>query len=229
MTEDDIGLVAENVSASTSVLIVDDNAIVRRGLRSLLETSPKVHIVAEASDGEQAERMARQYQPDVTLLDVRMPRRDGVTAAAEISKHSTVIMLTFTEEPENIRRAVAAGASGYLVHGSFDADSLVQTILSARLGGGAFSRQALDAIRAGTSEPAPDPAEVLRTRRAEHGLSDRQAEIMDMISRGLTNSEIARQCFLSEKTVKNHINSIFAKLGAASRGEAIARWLGAEA
>jgi DNA-binding NarL/FixJ family response regulator len=216
-----------SVPRSVGVLVVDDNAIVRKGLCGLLEAADGVHIVGEASDGEQAERMARQLQPDVTLLDVRMPRRDGIQAVAEVSRHSTVIMLTFTDEPENIRRAIESGASGYLVHGSFDADSLAHTVRAAALGGGAFSRQALEAIRAGTaSTPEPRPEDLLRERRRLHGLSDRQGEIMDLISKGLGNGDIAARCFLSEKTVKNHINAIFAKLGVTSRGEAIALWLG---
>lgn len=225
MPEDLTLPVAEAPEDSTTVLIVDDNVIVRKGLRSLLETSDLIDVVGEASDGIQAESMVRALRPEVVLLDVRMPRRDGVQTVAEIADLTTVIMLTFTDEPESIRRAVAGGASGYLVHGTFDADSLVQTIRGSVLGGGVFSRQALAALRAG-SAPQPDPEEQSRRRRVEFGLSERQAEIMDMIARGLSNADIARVCFLSEKTVKNHINGIFGKLVVTNRGEAIATWLG---
>src|SRR5690606_34528704 len=120
----------------TSVLIVDDNPVVRKGLRSLLETSDQILVVGEASDGVLAESMVHSLEPDIVLLDVRMPRRDGVQTAQAIADRTTVIMMTFTDEPEHIRAALAAGASGYLVHGSFDASTLVHTIRSAALGAG---------------------------------------------------------------------------------------------
>lgn len=217
-------VVPESSESPTRVLVVDDNVMVRKGLRSLLETSDLIEVVGEASDGIQAESMVRALEPEVVLLDVRMPRRDGVQTARAIADRTTVIMLTFTDEPEHIRSAVAAGASGYLVHGSFDANSLVHTVRSAALGGGAFSRQALEALRSGAA-PA-DPAEQLAERQRAFGLSERQAELMDLIARGMTNGEIAKTLFLSEKTVKNHINGIFGKLVVSSRAEAIALWLG---
>lgn len=216
--------VVEAPDGPTTVLVVDDNVMVRKGLRGLLETSELIEVVGEASDGLQAESMTRALQPDVVLLDVRMPRRDGVETARAIAPLTTVVMLTFTNEPEHIRAAVAAGASGYLVHGSFDADALVHTVRSAVLGGGAFSREALDALRAGAS--APDPAATKGARREEFGLSERQAELMDLITQGLSNRDIAKELFLSEKTVKNHINAIFGRLVVTSRSEAIALWLG---
>jgi len=210
--------------ASTSVLIVDDNALVRRGLRSFLETSERIEIVGEASDGILAETMVSSLRPDVTLLDVRMPRRDGISTARLIADQTIVVMMTFTDEPEHIRSALDAGASGYLVHGSFDASTLVQTVLGAAQGTGAFSHQALAVIRGGAA--APDPGNDRRSAQAEFGLSDRQVELMDMIARGQTNAEIAQDLYLAEKTVKNHINAIFGKLVVANRAEAVAVWLG---
>ena len=225
MTDHELTLVVPEASqAPTRVLVVDDNVMVRKGLRSLLETSDLIEVVGEASDGIQAESMVRALRPEVVLLDVRMPRRDGVQTAQAIAGLTTVIMLTFTDEPEHIRAAVAAGASGYLVHGTFDAGSLVHTVRGAVLGGGAFSRQALQALR--TPATAADPAVAQRERQAQFGLSERQAELMDLIARGMNNGEIASTLFLSEKTVKNHINSIFGRLVVTSRAEAIAVWLG---
>ncbi len=225
MTDNELTLVVPEASqAPTRVLVVDDNVMVRKGLRSLLETSDLIEVVGEASDGIHAESMVRALRPEVVLLDVRMPRRDGVQTAQAIAGLTTVIMLTFTDEPEHIRAAVAAGASGYLVHGTFDAGSLVQTVRGAVLGGGAFSRQALEALRTPTA--AADPAVVQRERQAQFGLSERQAELMDLIARGMSNGEIAGTLFLSEKTVKNHINGIFGRLVVTSRAEAIAVWLG---
>jgi DNA-binding NarL/FixJ family response regulator len=131
-------------------------------------------------------------------------------------------MLTFTDEPEVVRAAVAAGACGYLVHGTFEADTLAQSVRGAASGTGAFSRAALAALR-----PALTPAPaVIALRNGGHELSQRQFEVMEVIASGRTNSEIAKEFFLSEKTVKNHINQIFARLGVGSRAEAMAVWLG---
>jgi DNA-binding NarL/FixJ family response regulator len=214
----------EASSGPTRTLIVDDNPVVRTGLRSLLETSSDIEVVGEAGDGVLAESMVNTLHPDVVLLDVRMPRRDGVQTARAIADQTTVVMLTFTEEPEHIRAALAAGASGYLVHGSFDASTLVHTVRQAALGAGAFSFQALEAIREARVPDDPD----MERRRRQHrfDLSDRQGELMDLIAQGMTNAEIARQLFLAEKTVKNHVNAIFGKLVVTNRSEAIAVWLG---
>lgn len=211
-------------TATTRVLVVDDNAVVRHGLCSLLGSSTQIEVVGEASDGLSAENMVRALRPEVVLLDVRMPRRDGVQTAAAIADLTTVIMMTFTDDAEHIRAAVEAGASGYLIHGSFDADTLVQTVRSAALGSGAFSVQALRALRSAAA--APDPAEQRRERQEAFGLSERQAELMDLMAQGLSNAEIAKELFVSEKTVKNHINGIFSRLVVRSRSEAIAQWLG---
>jgi len=207
--------------APVTVLIVDDNAVVRSGLRGLLESSPRIHVVGEAWDGERAVQVARETLPDVVLLDVRMPRRDGVSAAREIAQHSRVVMMTFTDDQETVQQAIDAGAIGYLVHGTFEIDGLVGCVLAAARGAGTFSAQVLQALRAPRRSPEPTAAE-----RAERcGLSDRQGEIMALIARGLSNGQIAAECYLSEKTVKNHINRIFAAMGVSSRGEAIATWL----
>lgn len=211
--------------APTTVLIVDDNPVVRKGLRSLLETSDRIEVVGEASDGVLAESMVHTLEPDIVLLDVRMPRRDGVQTAQLIADRTTVIMMTFTDEPEHIRAALAAGASGYLVHGSFDANTLVHTILGAALGAGAFSRQALEAIRT-VGLRTEDPEAERRRRQQQFGLSDRQGELMELIVQGKTNGQIAGELFLAEKTVKNHVNAIFGKLLVTNRAEAIALWMG---
>jgi DNA-binding NarL/FixJ family response regulator len=208
--------------APTKVLIVDDNDVVRMGLRSLLEASPDLLIVGEARNGEQAVELTRKLLPDVVLLDVRMPKRDGVSVVAEISSFATVIMLTFSEEPEVVRAAIAGGASGYLVHGAFDAGTLVQTVRGAASGSGAFTASALAALR-----PSLDLAPAaLGLRAGGHDLSQRQVEVMEAIASGQTNPHIAKAFFLSEKTVKNHVNHIFARLDVESRAEAIAVWVG---
>jgi DNA-binding NarL/FixJ family response regulator len=206
--------------APVTVLVVDDNAVVRSGLCGLLDLSDAVHVVGEAWDGDGAVDLVRRLMPDVVLLDVRMPRRDGVSVAREIASISRVLMMTFTDDHQVIRDAVSAGAYGYLVHGAFDAADLVTSILSVARGSGVFSPEALMALRS-PAAPAPEPVVV-----PDLGLSERQSEIMELIAGGLSNGDIAARCYLSEKTVKNHINRIFAALGVRTRAEAIALWFG---
>ena len=110
------------------VLIVDDNAVIRRGVAALLADISDVQVVGEASDGAEALRLTSQAEPDVVLLDVRMPVMDGIEAAGPLSERARVMMLTYTDEKDQVVAAIRAGASGYLVHGQFDADELVTRI-----------------------------------------------------------------------------------------------------
>jgi DNA-binding NarL/FixJ family response regulator len=200
------------------VAIADDNAVVRMGIRSLLSTAGDVVVVGEAGDGVAAVALAKAKKPDVMLLDVRMPRQDGVVSAREVAEHASVLMLTYSDSPEVIAAAVHAGALGYLVHGHFTEDELISAVRMAARGFGTFSAQAVAAL----SRPVVTAA----SRAARYGLSEREADVMELIASGATNTAIARSLFISEKTVKNHINHIFAKLGVTSRGHAVARWLG---
>jgi len=204
------------------VLVVDDNAVIRMGLVSLLETSGNISVVGEAANGREAITRAAETRPDVVLLDVRMPVMDGLAAAPSLAQQCKVLMLTYAEDTDIIETAIRAGASGYLIHGRFDAAELVDAVLGTVKGASFLSRAAasvlVDAMRRGPEMIERDPA--------ASGLSDREFEVMDLIARGKSNAEIARQLFLSEKTVKNHVNRIYAKLGVKTRGEAIATWLG---
>ncbi|KAE8762975.1 response regulator [Georgenia thermotolerans] len=207
--------------AQVGVAIVDDNAVIRMGLRALVEASDALRFVGEAGDGEAAVDLVRATLPDVVLLDVRMPRRDGVAVAREVAQWTKVLMLTYSDAPEVVEAAVEAGAGGYLVHGQFDSGELEASILAVARGAFLLSppaAQALRTARAREREPAAP-------RRPENCLSERQREVMEAIAQGKTNGEIARELFLSEKTVKNHVNRIFASLGVRTRAEAIAWWL----
>jgi DNA-binding NarL/FixJ family response regulator len=204
------------------VLVVDDNPVIRRGVTALLGDVDGVLVVGEAGDGNEAIRVAAQREPDVVLLDVRMPGMDGVEAAGRLSARAKVMMLTYTDEREQVVAAIRAGASGYLIHGQFDADELGtrihqlaagDTVLSPGVVGTVF-----EALRRtpGSTDESTGPA----------SLTTREREIMHLISQGLTNGQIAARFVLSEKTVKNHVNRIYAKLGAANRAQATALWLG---
>ncbi|MBV9466082.1 MAG: response regulator, partial [Solirubrobacterales bacterium] len=110
------------------VLIVDDNPVIRRGIAALLGEAEDIRLAGEAGDGQEAVRLASELHPDVVLLDVRMPVMDGIAAAGPLSEKARVMMLTYTDEEEQVVAAIRAGASGYLVHGQFDADELVARI-----------------------------------------------------------------------------------------------------
>lgn len=217
------------------VLVADDNPIVRSGLVSLLEAGGEVKVVGEAENGREAIELAARHRPDLVLLDVRMPEMDGVQAVTALSKDHRVVMLTYTEEPDIIREAIRGGASGYLVHGSFTAEELATYVRSATKGANPLSPQAsaalLDVVRSGGAPahaPAGDLDEPRSAVAARSRLSTREAEVMDVIAKGKSNAEIAAELFVSEKTVKNHVNSIYTKLGVTSRAAAIARWMGTD-
>ena len=199
------------------VLIVDDNPVIRRGVAALLEDADDVRLVGEAGDGREAIRLAAHAQPDVVLLDVRMPVMDGVQAAGPLAEHARVMMLTYTDEQEQVVAAIKAGASGYLVHGHFGSDELVERIRQLAAGETVLSPSVVatvfEALRRtpGSSDEADGPA----------SLTAREREIMNLISQGLTNGQIAERFVLSEKTVKN-VNRIDGKLGASNRAEATA-------
>jgi DNA-binding NarL/FixJ family response regulator len=203
-------------------MIVDDNAVIRRGVAALLEEADDIRLVGEAGDGREAIRVAGEAKPDVVLLDVRMPVMDGVEAAGPLAERARVMMLTYTDDQDRVVAAIRAGAAGYLVHGQFDADELAtrvrqlaagETVLSPAIVGTVF-----DALRRtpGSPDEADGPA----------SLTEREREIMNLISQGLTNRDIAERFVLSEKTVKNHVNRIYSKLGATNRAQATALWLG---
>ncbi|MFI6642002.1 response regulator [Streptomyces sp. NPDC050504] len=296
--------------AALRVVVADDNPVVRAGLGVLLSGRADIEVVAEAADGRQAYEAAVRLRPDVVLLDVRMPGVDGISALPHLVGVAPVMMLTYSRESEIVHEALRLGAGGYLVHGEFTADQLVQAVRDIRAGRAHFTATAANALlqhmRQGPptgpgaalpeglgtalttahdahahgrapvsgqgygplSEPGRVPenphipghlpgvqpldgippqvrqprtlsqvqspvaqssAMAGETRAADRkgfGLSSREAEVMDLIASGMSNQQIAATCFISEKTVKNHINRIFAKLHASTRSEAIAVWLG---
>ncbi|WP_225837265.1 response regulator transcription factor [Streptomyces sp. NK08204] len=233
--------------APLRVLVADDNPVVRAGLTALLSGHEDTTVVAEAADGRQAYEAALRHRPDVILLDVRMPGVDGISALPHLVRLAPVMMLTYSHETQTVREALRLGAGGYLVHGEFTTEQLVRAVRDVREGrphvtpGAARAllvelRESANAHEAAerpvpVRESAPEElsqvqSSVGKSFRSAFQLSTREAEIMDLIASGMTNQQIAAVCFISEKTVKNHINRIFAKLHTTTRSQATAKWLG---
>ncbi|MDA2807271.1 response regulator [Nocardiopsis suaedae] len=209
------------------ILAVDDNIVVRTGLVALLEAADGIEVVGEAGNGAEALTMTRAMRPDVVLLDVRMPVRDGVSVVEELSGLTKVIMLTHTEDPEIIQTALRRGAKGYLVHGNFGLEELARALND--VAGGVrtpLSSVAATAVVASMLEgPVPTaPQEAGVDLAQRYSLSERELEILQTMARGYTNAEIASELYVAEKTVKNHLNRIFHKLGVSTRTAAIALW-----
>jgi len=204
------------------VVLVDDNPMVRAGLRALLEVDGGFEVVAEAADGAAGLEAVRAHRPDVTLLDHRMPVADGLVVLGRIAELSRTILLTSDGSEDVVARALADGASGFLTHGELRPDELVAAVTAVAQGRAWLSPGAATvAVSRMRSR-----AEAESRRRIRFGLTARERELMELVVRGTTNGEIAAQLVVSEKTVKNHLNHIYAKLGVATRAQAIARWHG---
>ena len=201
------------------VMLVDDNAIVRLGLQSVLHRIDAVHEVIEAEDAFSALEAHHAHSPDIILLDISMPPgRSGLEILPELARDASVIMLTSNRDPHSIRQALDAGARGYLVHGQLGINEVAGAIETCRSGGLVLGREAADVI---LTPPTQDfTGNPLRTQ-----VSDREAEILDLAATGMSNTQIAQRLFLSERTVKNYLNSAYPKIQVHSRAEAIAVWL----
>ena len=181
------------------VMVVDDQAVVREGLMTLLEAAPGITPVAAAGDGEEAVALCARHRPDVVLMDLRMPKLDGVEATRQIraaQPDTEIVVLTKDAGIAEIARAVHAAANHQAL-----LDPVVQSRLIAAASAGA--------------RPAPPPQSL------PDGLTPREAEVLTLIARGLSNAEIAATLVVSEATVKTHINHVFAKIGARDRAQAV--------
>ena len=201
------------------VLVVDDHPVFRSGLRNLVHDCEDLELVAEAADGDEAVARCREYEPDVVLMDIRMPGTSGVEATRRIVADRPgvgVLMLTMLEDDTSIFAALRAGARGYVLKGAAP-DEIIRAIVAVAAGEALFG-PAVAAKIAGFLQPDA------RTRAHPFpSLSSRERDILDLIAAGRSNPAIAEALVLSEKTVRNNVSSIFAKLQATDRAEVIVK------
>jgi len=192
------------------VIIADDHPVVRHGLRSTLRSQKDIRVIAEAGDGEEACQLCEQLSPDVLLLDLRMPKKDGLEVIRTLpqagEKKPQIIVMTTYEGEEDIRRALGAGAKGYLFKGA----NLLQI------------RDAVRKVAAGKSTLAATVACKLAESMAHRELSEAERQVLGHLGQGRSNKHIGQHLYISENTVKIHVRSILKKLGATCRTEAVA-------
>jgi len=203
------------------VVIVDDHPVYRAGLSGVLREATDIEIVGEADGGNQAVALAGEHRPDVVLMDLHMPELNGIEAtrrlAAEMAEVK-VLVLTMLDDPESVLAALRAGAHGYLVKGAAG-DQIIETVRAVAAGRAVFGAD----VAAGVLRVLASTGAGRRAGQPFPTLTDREIEILDLIAAGLPNGVIARRLVLSDKTVRNHISNIFAKLQITDRSVAIVR------
>jgi len=202
------------------VLICDDNEQFRAGLKSLIVSAPETELAGEAGDGREATRKAELLQPDIILMDIKMPELNGIEATRRIvqsSPHIGILMLTMLEDDDSVFEAMRAGARGYLLKGALKAE-ILRAINGVSSGEAIFGPAIARRMMRYFSAPRPD-----KLAQAFPQLTDREREVLQELSTHKTNAEIARTMGVTLKTVRNHLSNIFMKLQVASRAEAIAR------
>ncbi|WP_335978963.1 MULTISPECIES: response regulator transcription factor [Streptomycetaceae] len=209
----------------TRVVVADDQTVVREGIVMLLGLLPGIEVVGAAGDGEEAVRLVAQQHPDVVLMDLRMPRCDGVEATRRIRvgyPGTQVVVLTTYADDDSLFPALRAGARGYLTKdaGGEEIARVIADVTAGRAGlSSSVQRRVLDVLAQG--EPAA--ARLVRREGEElpDGLTIREAEVLALVAEGLSNAEIAERLHVSMATVKTHINNLFAKTGARDRAQAV--------
>jgi DNA-binding NarL/FixJ family response regulator len=217
------GPAGEQATEPIRTLIVDDHALFRRGLEMVLESEPDIELVGEASDGDEAVAKAGESLPDVVLMDIRMPRSSGIEACRamkDLAPSTKIVMLTISDEEEDLFEAIRAGAAGYLlkdipldevagtVRAVYGGQSLINPSMAAKL----LTEFAALARRDEDEQPQQVPAP---------RLTDREIQVLRLVARGMNNRDIAKELFISENTVKNHVRNILEKLQIHSRMEAV--------
>ena len=205
---------------STSILLADDHAIFRYGLRAMLGSTPEFEVVGEAATGEEAVARAAELRPDVVLMDIEMPGVNGIEATRRILEGNPtvgVVVLTMFDDDDSVFAAMRAGARGYVLKGA-DGDEVLNVVRAVASGEAHFGPRIAQRLMGFFSAPKPSALSEVFPE-----LTAREREILGFIAQGRSNAEIARRLFLSPKTVRNHVSNIFTKLRVADRAQAIVR------
>ena len=212
-------LFMENDRDNISILLAEDHIIVREGTRELLQHQPDMEVVGEASDGEEAVTLARQLKPDVIVMDIAMPKLNGIEATKQIKKFrpaTAVLILTAYDTDQYIMALLEAGAAGYLLK-SVRGNQLIDAIRAVYAGESVLqpstTRRVIEQLKAKASGEEETPSFL--------PLSDREMEVLRLSAKGVSNKGIADTLFLSNRTVQSHLSNIFKKLAVASRTEAV--------
>jgi DNA-binding NarL/FixJ family response regulator len=208
----------------TTVLIADDQRVVREGLSMVLGLMPGVEIVGTAHDGEQAIALARQLQPDVVLMDLRMPRCDGVEATRQLTADASptkVVVLTTYADDHSVIQALRAGACGFLTKDA-TSQQIADALQAATRGAAAIDPAVQHHLVKAIARTAPLEWTPPDESRLPDGLTPREATVLTLIAEGLSNGEIAERLTVTETTVKSHINHLYSKTGARDRAQAVA-------
>ena len=223
-----LGAVGQAVAAThrpepIRVLIVDDHALFRRGLEMVLDEEDDIELVGQASDGAEARERAGESLPDVVLMDIRMPKSSGIEACRgmkEAAPSTKIVMLTISDEEEDLFEAIRAGASGYLLK-DIPLDEVAEAVRAVYGGQSLISPAMAGKLLTEFATLARRPEEERVQQVPPPRLTDREMEVLKLVAKGMNNRDIARELFISENTVKNHVRNILEKLQIHSRMEAV--------
>ena len=202
------------------VILADDHAVVRQGIRQFLETAANIAIVAEASDGMEAMRLIREHRPDVAVVDIQMPGQSGIEVTRTIRAERLpvgVLILTAFDDPPYVKAVLQAGANGYVLK-TADASEIIEAVQAVSEGQSVLDRAIARKLMAQLSEP-----EGSRPDTTVEALTGRELEVLRLAARGYTNKAIGAELSISDRTVQGHLAKIYAKMSAASRTEAVMR------
>jgi DNA-binding NarL/FixJ family response regulator len=206
------------------VLIADDHALFRRGLEMVLEEEDDIDLVGQASDGTEAVTVAGESLPDVVLMDIRMPKSSGIEACRatkEVAPSAKIVMLTISDEEEDLFEAIRAGASGYLLK-DIPLDEVAEAVRAVHGGQSLINPSMAGKLLTEFATLAKRDSEEEQAQHvAPPKLTDREMEVLKLVARGMNNRDIAKELFISENTVKNHVRNILEKLQIHSRMEAV--------